>query len=737
MNARYLPPVARPPHDPRTLVLDPRHGWHAATNPLLADHVSDDAATGGVQLAMLAGSGRLLSEPSGSFGGLTWPAHVAPLPDGGIALLDRDAHRLRVLDRCCCAFVDWPCLRANDPRLPAEVTAISVVCGQLLLLAPALNRILVLDARTGALRGAWTGPKLANGQPWTPTSAVTTCDLRVLVADAANGAIHILSPRGKPLDSLLGLGAVRALAVGADGLVYASTDDPDSVLVIDLHRKGAVGKVTRPGEIAVGFAPLTIDVFADGSIDIARLCMPPRETPVPIDTHGEALPENHTDVPPLFEKTGTWLTAALDSEIAACVWDRITLTGHLPAETRIEIDTLSAETLLFDDELADPNAQWRRAGLWRADAGTQPCESTDFMLRSPAGRYLWLRLRLSGNGNATPRVDCMAIDFPRVSLRRYLPAMFGADGIAAEFTDRWLAVFDRTLRGIESEVDEEGALFDPLAAPAYPEVPRNRDFLGFLASWVGVTLFSAWPLARRRHVLKHAPKLFAWRGTVHGLRDMLYLFLGLDRWSGHEPGQNDCCVPCPTRTRLPSRWRPPRLVLEHFQLRRWLALDHARLSDAAKLWGARIVNRSRLDGANGLLAGGSVDGAQVGVTQLKTTQDPFRDPFHVYAHKMSLFVPAACARRPGLRRALQTLVDAEQPAHVQTQLVFVEPRFRVGVQSMLGLDAVIGVRPVATTLDSMRLGRATVLAAAGDEPDVPNPPQHVGAVRVGMTTLLR
>ena len=408
----------------------------------------------------------------------------------------------------------------------------------------------------------------------------------------------------------------------------------------------------------------------------------------------------------------------------------------MPAEARVVVETISADSVLLDDELAGPQALWRAAGNWRAEEGAALCASTDFMLRSPPGRYLWLRLRLAGTATATPRIDCLRIDFPRISLRRYLPAIFGADAIAAEFTDRWLALFDRTLRELEAEIDEAAARFDPLSAPAYPEVPRHRDFLVFIAGWVGVTLFAAWPLERRRHVLKHAPALFAWRGTELGLRSMLYLFLGFDRWDAFEPVSGPC-VPCVTGRTLRPAWRPPRLVLEHFRLRRWLALDHARLSDAAKLWGGRIVNRSRLESQVGLQAGGATDGAQVGVTQLKTSQDPFRDPFHVYAHKVSLFVPAACTRRPGLAQALQTLLDSERPAHVETHLVFVEPRFRVGVQSMLGLDAVIGARPDPTVLDTMRLGRGTVLAAAGQQPAEAAPPTQVGSIRVGMSTILK
>ena len=216
---------------------------------------------------------------------------------------------------------------------------------------------------------------------------------------------------------------------------------------------------------------------------------------------------------------------------------------------------------------------------------------------------------------------------------------------------------------------------------------------------------------------------------MQGLRDSLYLFLGLERWLQHVPGRADC-VPCPVTPAI--GWRPPRLLLEHFQLRRWMLLDHARLSDNAKLWGERIVNRSRLGGpvTESLSGGGS--GAQLGVSQLRKAQDPCRDLFHHYAHKLSLFVPAACMRDPGAARALQRLVELERPAHVQAQIIPVEPRFRVGVQAMLGLDAVIGWCPQPVHLDQGSLGRATVLTSAIDA----QPAFRVGDARVGEKTRL-
>jgi hypothetical protein len=62
------------------------------------------------------------------------------------------------------------------------------------------------------------------------------------------------------------------------------------------------------------------------------------------------------------------------------------------------------------------------------------------------------------------------------------------------------------------------------------------------------------------------------------------------------------------------------------------------------------------------------------------------------------------------RRTIDRLVNAEKPAHSQSQIVYVEPRFRIGIQSMIGFDAVIGCYPRGITLDSSLLGKASVLS---------------------------
>jgi len=211
------------------------------------------------------------------------------------------------------------------------------------------------------------------------------------------------------------------------------------------------------------------------------------------------------------------------------------------------------------------------------------------------------------------------------------------------------------------------------------------------------------------------------------LRELLSIALGIDQSRPtpprlREPGRCRCARPtCPPTPPVPSPWAPPRLILEHFRLRRWLRADSSRVGDEARLWGQSIVGRSQLG-----------NGAQVGVTQLKTSQDPLRDPFHVYAHRYTVFVPASAGITPTARKVVQRLVELGTPAHAAGTVQFVQPRMRLGVQSCLGLDSVVARVPSGFVLGDdgghARLGATTVLTGEPGAP--PRPPQ------LGTTTVL-
>jgi hypothetical protein len=75
-----------------------------------------------------------------------------------------------------------------------------------------------------------------------------------------------------------------------------------------------------------------------------------------------------------------------------------------------------------------------------------------------------------------------------------------------------------------------------------------------------------------------------------------------------------------------------------------------------------------------------------------------------------------------------------KPAHTQAYLQLVQPRFRVGIQSLIGLDTVIGRYPQKTVAGEDRLGHGTVLGpSSNDEP----PTMRIGTrSHIGSSTII-
>ncbi|SMF03060.1 phage tail protein domain-containing protein [Tistlia consotensis] len=687
--AAYLPPPPRPPHDPLWQSLGPRTGWRLAERPVAAlPRLATDAASSALVLPALPGTARTLGEPTGSLGGLVLPGTLALDQAGNLWLLDRRRKRLRLFDRCACRFRDLPCqgVALADPR------AVAIERGRLYLVdAGPPGRVLVLDARSLTLRAVWSPPAAATAQPWQPTAVATRAGT-LWVADAANGALHRFAPWGGWRGAQSDVGAVSRLAFDCEGRLYAVVPGRESVDV--RSRDGRLlGQPGEPGAVADRFPEPIIPVAPDGAVELSGLCPDAGW----FDLSGEpvAAPAGG----PSYVTGAAALTRALDSRIARCQWHRIRLDASLPTHGALRIETTTAETDLPESMVAElPDAAWTALPLAPG--------AKEALILSPPGRYLWLRLTLTGDGAATPVLCALEIEYPRISLRRYLPAAFGGDPLSAAFLDRFLGIFDRGLRDLEATVDDQAALFDPRSTPAEP----GRDMLSWLATWVGVTLDKRWPVARRRRLLRSAARLFACRGTWPGLRQAVLLWLGWDRLEGlaHPPAA--CAPACSPPAACPPL---PPLVLEHWKLRRWLFLGAGRLGDAAELWGARILGNSQLDAT-----------ARADVTRLDVTRDPLRGPFHVDAHRASLFVPAHAVATPQGRGALNRLLAEQLPAHVKAQLVPVAPRMRIGIQASLGFDSVVGCWPPSLSgdgfaLGAVTLGRASVLPGAGGPGGLP------------------
>jgi len=649
--AGLLPPVQAPPHDPRALALGPRNGWGEATfNGLHVDSLSC-----ALTLDAAAARQRLLVESSGSFGGMAPPTNVAVTPAGDVFLVDRRQQRLLRYDACDCRFQRIPSLVEET-----KVLGIAYCNGNLYICDSGNSRLIVLSLRNFAATGFWKPPQ-SKYATWLPFDVAIDQRGRAYVSDTANGCIHRFSPRGSWLGCLDGLGSVTHLAIDCNNRLYVVVQD-SRVKVIDL-RTSITSEVAISEDRRSDFPALPFTVDRQGRLHFAADCI--------FDFDGNRVTAAG-ETGPQFVTKGSLTTGVFDSRIYRCVWHRVVLVGEIPADTAVEVASYTSEIVLSSQEVADIFDQQRltRRATVRATAG----KMSDALILSEPGRYLWLRLVFTGKGWSSPALRYAEIEFPRISLRRFLPAVFGEEAVSADFTDRFLSLFDTTMRSVENRIDNSARYFDPASTPA-TRIGGRIDFLSWLATWMGITFDRQWPEERRRRFLKQAGKIFPLRGTRAGLRSQLVIYLGME--------------PC----------SPPPLILEHFQLRRWLFLGLGRLHDQAVLWGRRVANRSQL----------GTQQAQVDETQLIHRQDPLRDPFHVYAHQFSIFVPARVGKDDRERKGLENLLKAESPAHTKWTIHYVEPRFRIGFQSMIGLDAVVGRYPSGIRLREAKLRNGTVL----------------------------
>ena len=755
--AALLPPVQQPPHDPRALILTASGSMNDGTlNDL---HV--DPRSNRVVLDPAPSARRTLTERDGTFGGIVLPTNVAIAADGSIYLLDRTTLTLKRFDPCECRFQLIPYFggEGGGMRQLRNPSGIGIcedyvfVCDTGLESTPRSceephaderikrenHRLIVLSLNGFALRGHWCPPPSAymgteptlRVLPWQPVDVDFDGHGYVYVSDLANECIHRFSPRGTWKGCFPRLGPVTHMAIDCKDRIYARVEGRSVIRVIDIatetvcemqagetqeNADEAKGNQKWPENIAEFFPCLPFPIDRKGRLHLGSFCAGSRSDPSRcedesdgmelgvFDLNGNPVSVSKTSLQALFVNNGSLITRALDSELYRCVWHRVSLFGNIPQGTSLEVETWTSEVELPIAEVQTIFSQRQ------VTTSVMPHDvrngMADVLVRSQAGRYLWIKLNFLGNGQATPSLSDIEVEFPRISLRRYLPAVFGEEPVSADFTDRFLGIVDTTLRSVETTLDNLARYFDPMSAPSERRAGK-MDFLSWLALWVGISFDKQWPEDKRRRFLKQAGKLFSQRGTVEGLRKQLFIYLGIEPeriCCVNDRPKKTCTLPprnCRPIEKEPCFWNPPLLILEHFRLRRWLFLGQGRLHERAVLWGRKIVNRTQLGNQH----------AQVGETQLIMRQDPLRDPFHVHAHQFTVFVPAKWKRSDSARKGLENLLKSESPAHTKYTIKYVEPRFRLGFQSMLGFDTAIGHYPQGVTLDEARLGQGTVLTA--------------------------
>ena len=158
--------------------------------------------------------------------------------------------------------------------------------------------------------------------------------------------------------------------------------------------------------------------------------------------------------------------------------------------------------------------------------------------------------------------------------------------------------------------------------------------------------------------------------------------------------------------------------------RRWLVVDSARLGDQSAVLGKDIMKRLQIG-----------ENSKIGTFQLIDYGNPSLDFFNSYAYQFIVIVPRWPGATDADQMALQQIIDMAKPAHTQAQLRWEEPRFRIGLQSFVGVDTVLAKYPVGMIEGQGSLGYDTVLGSP--EEISKRPSSSVGrSSRIGCNTIL-
>jgi phage tail-like protein len=565
---------------------------------------------------------------------------------------------------------------------------------------------------TWPTNGSGCGPSCVYpAQTWQPWDIAIAHSNWSYVTDYANGLIHVFDPSGCWRRAYTGASPSQPqlvkptrIALDHDGRIYVLQDGQSYVVVLD-KSGNYLGQVTKPDAISSRFCPVALAVDLNGNLCLsdcmtrqvyfyqsngdggwcglhctgstntyaASLIVDPEGNPLLADGAQSVC---QLDPQAAYPIEGMVYSDALDSKTYQCTWHRVVLRARVPSGCTVRVDTFTAESPKSSGEVVNlPESRWSTG---QTDVNPDSCD-WDCLIQSPPGRYLWLRLTLSGEGTTTPCIEKIEVYYPRASSLQYLPAVFRADPVSGDFLARFLSIFDTMLNQTSSLISGMFHLFDPMATPANRKNQSGTDFLSWLASWLGMTLQSNWPVAKRRELVRQAYRLFALRGTPEGLK------LHIELYAGVKPQ-----------------------ILEMFRLRRWLVLNSSSLGNSSAIFGANVLKRLEV-GIN----------SSIGNFQLIDYGDPSLDLFNAYAFQFLVVVPRWAGATVSDQQALQQIIDMASPAFTVGTLQWAEPRMRIGVQAFIGVDTVIGRYRLGVIEGQGQLGYDTVLGNPSDATIVP------------------
>lgn len=343
-----------------------------------------------------------------------------------------------------------------------------------------------------------------------------------------------------------------------------------------------------------------------------------------------------------------------------------------------------ASEVPFYPGLLSQAPQENRSGLFMALV-----QRAGLAVRALRGRYLAVRLDLSGDQRSTPEIAALRIYGPRFSyVDHYLPEIYREDTYGPEadlvsgstrpdFLERFIDIFERPMTQIEDRIASAYLLTHPESTP--------DDSLDWLGSWIGVDPDPA-PADRRRARLQATPKLYRERGTVTGIRDAV------------DVATNGLCS------------RGAVVLLEAYRLRHTFATV---LGSNLGIRGDPLLP-GYWESANSfvgdtLLLGDEHKQEFLALFESEllsaAEQQTVAQFYDALANRLTVFIHDQVETVD--QQVVARVVEREKPAHVAVTLKRASRPFLIGIASLLGINSYLTPEPSKeqATVNQSRLGR--------------------------------
>ena len=323
-----------------------------------------------------------------------------------------------------------------------------------------------------------------------------------------------------------------------------------------------------------------------------------------------------------------WSTGFLDTLVEKTRWSKIRVYGYFPKNSTLKISYFCI------DQKREPNEnEWISA----------PQNSNIISLLDCEGRFLKIKLELSTlDGNNSPTVEKLRVEFLPNSLLRYLPAVYQENEQSRVFLERFLAIFQNFFEESENILEDFTKVLDPTATP--------REYLPWLSSWLAIGEVYDWNIEGKREFVRNAPSIFKKRGTKEGLEEILSVYFNI---ASHK--RNESHINKTNNTEICKR--------ESFRKKFFYILEVNQMEKY--LYNKNKSNKKHTNYEN------------------STPSNTLSTPFHFY-----ILINPFLANEDEIKQ-VKKIIELEKPAHTVAVICKLPSLFTLGNNSFLGVNSLL------------------------------------------------